>query len=270
MNRKTGTRNTVLSLSVNFAYALANYVAGLCFHSWWFITLGAYYTVLSVARFSVLQVGRKSGGDKELELFAKKICGILFIFLSACLIGVVILTAADKRGSKLHEIIMISIAAYSFAKVTLAIIGLAKAGKTGSPVAKTLRNISFADAFVSIYSLQRSMLVSFPGMEEKDIVLMNILTGVAVWLLVLLLGINLLGGRRVMMAKSKIVKAGEKIADTVVEGYKKIEKGVVDGYKKVEHGVVDGYTKIEDKFVDAYLTRDGETVEEAKERLKKK
>ena len=31
---------------------------------------------------------------------------------------------------------------------------------------------------------------------------------------------------------------------------------------------VSGYTKIEDKFVDAYLTKDGETVEEAKARLK--
>ena len=54
-----------------------------------------------------------------------------------------------------------------------------------------------------------------------------------------------------------------------IEENKKIEKGVVDGYKKNEHGVVKGYTKIEDKFVDAYLTKDGETVEEAKERLKK-
>lgn len=60
------------------------------------------------------------------------------------------------------------------------------------------------------------------------------------------------------MAKSKIVKANEKIADAVV-----------GGYKKIENAVVGGYTKIEDKFVDMYLTRDGETVEEAKERLKK-
>lgn len=34
------------------------------------------------------------------------------------------------------------------------------------------------------------------------------------------------------------------------------------------YAVVDTYTKIEDKFVDAYLTKDGETVEEAKKRLK--
>ena len=61
------------------------------------------------------------------------------------------------------------------------------------------------------------------------------------------------------MAKSKLVKANEKIAETVT-----------CGYKKVEAAVVDGYTKIEDQFVAAYLTREGETVEEAKARLKNK
>ena len=33
--------------------------------------------------------------------------------------------------------------------------------------------------------------------------------------------------------------------------------------------MVGGYTKIEDKFIDAYLAKDGETIEEAKARLKK-
>ena len=70
------------------------------------------------------------------------------------------------------------------------------------------------------------------------------------------------------MAKSKMAKATGKMAETVTDGYKKIETGVVEGYKKIEKGVVDGYKKVEDKFVDLYLTKDGETVEEAKERLK--
>lgn len=60
------------------------------------------------------------------------------------------------------------------------------------------------------------------------------------------------------MAKSKIVKANEKIAEKVT-----------DSFKKISDTVVGGYTKIEDAFVDRYLTRDGETVEEAKERIKK-
>ncbi|MEE0927692.1 MAG: hypothetical protein UIG59_00755, partial [Acutalibacteraceae bacterium] len=118
-------------------------------------------------------------------------------------------------------------------------------------------------------AMQRSMLVSFPGMEGKDILILNVFTGTAVWIIVLLLGINLIGGKRVDMAKSKIAAANQKIAEAVTDGYKKIENGVVEGYKKIEQGVVNGYTKIEDKFVDAYLTKDGETVEEAKARLKK-
>ncbi len=60
------------------------------------------------------------------------------------------------------------------------------------------------------------------------------------------------------MAKSKLMQAN-----------KKVEKAVVNSYKKIENAVVAGYTRIEDKFVDSFLTRDGESVSEAKERLKK-
>lgn len=49
------------------------------------------------------------------------------------------------------------------------------------------------------------------------------------------------------MAKSKLVKANEKI----------------------EKAVVGSYQKIEDKFIDNFLRQDNETIEEAKERLKK-
>lgn len=58
------------------------------------------------------------------------------------------------------------------------------------------------------------------------------------------------------MAKSKIVKANEKIAEKVV-----------GTFEKIEDTVVGGYSKIEDAFVDRYLTKDGETVADAKERL---
>ena len=37
---------------------------------------------------------------------------------------------------------------------------------------------------------------------------------------------------------------------------------------KIEKAVVNGYKKIEDKFVDTFLKQDGETTEEAKERIK--
>ena len=57
------------------------------------------------------------------------------------------------------------------------------------------------------------------------------------------------------MAKSKLVKVNEKIAENVVSGYKKIENGVVGGAKAVEKAFADGYRKIEDEFVDQFLTK---------------
>lgn len=71
------------------------------------------------------------------------------------------------------------------------------------------------------------------------------------------------------MAKSKLVKVNEKIAENVVGGYKKIEETVVGGYKKIEDGVVGGFNRMSDHFVNQFLTKEGETVEQAKQRLAK-
>jgi succinate dehydrogenase hydrophobic anchor subunit len=263
-------RSPYTSLALNTVYAFGNCIIGFLTHSWWFITVGAYYIVLAITRFSVLQVKRKAKGRYDTELFARRITGILLVVLSFCIVGMNIMSAVKDRGTAFHEIAMITIATYTFTKITIAIIGMVKAMRSASPVLKTLRNISLADACVSIYTMQRSMLVSFPGMEAAEILLLNIFTGTAVWIVVLLLGINLIGGKYTDMAKSKIVNTNEKIAKAVASGYKKIEKSVVGGYKKIEQGVVGGYTKLEDKFIDAYLTKDGETVAEAKARLKEK
>ena len=262
-------RNPYVSLIFNFVYALGNCVVGFLTHSWWFISVGAYYAVLTVTRYSVLQIRRRANGNYDTELFARRITGILLMVLSFCIAGVNTLSAVKDRGTAFHEVVMITIAAYTFTKISAAIVGMVKAKHSVSPVLKTLRNISLADACVSVYTMQRSMLVSFPGMGPTEILLLNILTGTAVWIVVLLLGVNLIGGKYTDMAKAKIAKANEKIAGAVTGGYKKMEKGVVDGYKKIEHGVVEGYTKLEDRFIAAYLAEGGESVEEAKARLKR-
>lgn len=261
--------NPCISLAVNLAYAAGNCALGFMSGSWWFITVGAYYAVLAAARFCVLLTRHRASGEADMEPFARQVSGILLVALSVCLAGMNILSAVKDRGTVFHEIIMIAIALYAFTKITLAIIGMAKARKSPSPIYGTLRSISLADAFVSIYSLQRSMLVSFPGMAPDKIQLMNILTGTAVWLILLLLGINLIGGKRINMAKSKLTSTNEKIAEAVTGGYKKIEQGVVDGYKKIEQGVVDGYMKVEDKFIGVFLAKENESIEDARARLKK-
>ena len=173
------------SLSFNIAFAIYHLVLGWITSSWWLLTLGLYYLVLSIVRFVVIRA-------KSKERFIAKFTGCMLILLSIPLIGTVILSVVRDRGHEHHMIVMIAMATYAFTKITLATIKLIKARRSMSATLITLRNISFADAFVSIFALQRSMLVSFEGMTEVEIVIMNASLGSAVCVIVFLLGINLL------------------------------------------------------------------------------
>jgi len=59
----------------------------------------------------------------------------------------------------------------------------------------------------------------------------------------------------------------DKIAQGVTEGYRKIEDGVVTGYKKIETGAVEGFGKVVDKCVEVLFAKEGESTQEAKDRL---
>lgn len=188
-------KSALLSLIFNIACAGYHFIFGIATASWWLFTVGLYYTVLSVMRFVVIRA-------KKNEQKLAKIVGVMLMALSVPLVGTVILSVVRDRGHKLHMIIMIAMAAYAFTRITLAIINLAKSRKSPSTKLITLRNISFASACVSIFALQRSMLVSFEGMTETEIRIMNAATGSAVCILVVLLGLSLLTFQRYKKPKN--------------------------------------------------------------------
>ena len=179
------------SLSFNIAFAIYHLVLGLITSSFWLLTLGSYYLILSILRFTVLR-------SKSKTRFITKFTGWMLIVLSVPLAGTVILSVVKDRGHELHMILMIAMAAYAFTKITLATIKLIKARRNTSKTLIALRNISFADAFASIFALQRSMLVSFEGMNEAEIVIMNAVFGSVVCVIVFLLGINLLQNQKLL------------------------------------------------------------------------
>ena len=177
------------SLLFNMVYSAYHIIFGITTHSWWFFSIGVYYAILSVVRFVVLR-------HKGKKRFVIRFTGIMLMALSLSLVGTVILAFVKDRGTEFHLIVMLAIAVYAFTKITLATIKWIKARKSKSAKLVTLRNISFADAFVSIFSLQRSMLVSFEGMSEMEIRIMNVATGSAVCIIVFLLGLNLVQQQR--------------------------------------------------------------------------
>ncbi len=195
-------RKEFLKFSFNFIFAVYNCILGITSSSMWFLTVGAYYIILSVMRISVIAFLSK---DRKNEYFIMKFTGVMIFILALILCFIVYMTVGQEGATKHHEIVMITIALYAFTKITLAIIGFVKSRKSKRPYKKTLRSIAFTDSVVSIYSLQRSMLVSFPGMSLPDIMLMNTLSGIGMCIAIIFIGLNLIRGekRNVKIKNSK-------------------------------------------------------------------
>ena len=184
-------KTAIFSLSVNSVYGVYNIVLGSIERSWWLFTTGVYYLMLSVLRF-VIVITRKR------IVALSKFTGSMLIFISFLLSGTVVLAVLGNRGHKFDIITMITIATYAFTKITLSTIKLIKSRHSKSKKVIALRNVSFATAFVSIFSMQRSMLVTFEGMTQGEIVIMNTATGACVVIIVFLLGVNLVKKKKLM------------------------------------------------------------------------
>lgn len=184
----------VFGFSLNLLYAFYHAALGIINQSVWFMTMCAYYIVLSAMRLSAVLYERKSKGtpSNDLEYFVMKLCGVLLILLNFVLAGAIYISLSQNIATKYGEIIMITIATYTFSKITMAVIKAVKQRKNPSPLLSVIRSISYAEVAASVLTLQRSMLVSFGKMNDTDIHTMNTLTGSAVCLFILILGTSLI------------------------------------------------------------------------------
>ena len=185
--------SAAVAFMFNLLYALYNCVLGVLNLSLWFIAMCAFYGILATMRFSAVLCERnqhRSPSD-DTEIFVMKLSGILLVTLGAVLAAVNYISLSQNIAVKYGEITMITIAAYTFTKITMAIVRAVKQSRDPSPLLRTIRNIGYAEVSASILTLQRSMLVSFVGMDDRQARLMNSLTGAAVCLFVLMLGLSM-------------------------------------------------------------------------------
>lgn len=69
---------------------------------------------------------------------------------------------------------------------------------------------------------------------------------------------------------AKLADITEKIAESAVCAYQKTESGAVRAYKAVEAAAVNGFNAVTDKCVEVLFAKSGESVAEAKMRLRGK
>ena len=199
------------TLVMNLLYGTGHAVLGLMDGSVWLLVMAAYHILLGVMRFGAVLTERRHTS----ECFVMRFCGVMLTVLAVVLGTSTALSVLQKRAVPHGMIIMLTIAVYTFWKLTMAIVHTVQAHQSGTPLTRTIRNITLASALASLMTMQRSMLVSFQGdATEQEMMVLNICTGTAVCLLVLLMGLNMIFDEKGFekMAKSQLVKENQKIA----------------------------------------------------------
>ena len=144
--------SAAVGLLANIMYAIYHGALGVVNQSLWFVTMFAYYIILSSMRFSAVlcERKRKSLASEDTEYFVAKLCGGLLVLLSFILGGIVYISLSQNVAVKHHEIVMITIATYTFYKITVAVIRAIKQRKNTVPLLVVIRTIGYAEVAASL------------------------------------------------------------------------------------------------------------------------
>ncbi len=151
------------SFAWNALYGIFQLWLGFYHHTFWFYSLGAYYICLAVMRFFLVRHTRKfAPGEKmRTELVKYRACGIVFFVMNFALALIIFFMVYWNRTFEHHMVTAIAMAAYTFTALTTAIVNVIKYRKYNSPVYSAAKTISLAAAFVSMLTLESTMLTTF-------------------------------------------------------------------------------------------------------------
>ena len=189
---------------INFAYGSFKIVSGVILGSAWIGCDGIYnMTQALIQLFQILR--RKYAKTLAAQWKSYRFCGVLILLMHLTLTGIVFQMVNWNRAVEQGEIMVITTAFFAFYKIISSFIHIARDRKHTRPVDSSIRMLNLAQAFFAIFSLQASMFHTF-GTGESWEQLMNLLTGCAVCLLIVSIGIYM-------------VRRGNREIKTLQEGY---------------------------------------------------
>jgi hypothetical protein len=189
---------SIISFIMSILFGAFNAYMGIAGRSIWYGALSAFYISLAFLRGAVLvyhknRIGQRERRQKDHYVKAKvyRNSGIVTLILNVALsvaIGQMIFSNA-------HFVYLgwsvFAYATYAFYKITMSIITFVKAHRQADLTVRAIRNINLIDALVSILALQTALLTMF-SQGEINVSLMNTVTGIAVSILSLSIGIYMI------------------------------------------------------------------------------
>ena len=200
----------VCSALIDTAYMIVNGVTAVRYRSAWYATMAGYHLALGLVRLSVLLLARRAKRRcppdalprEKLKIYL--ICGIAVLGSDLALGGAVTFMVLSPAQTRTGLILAIATAAYTFYKLTLAIVNLVRARRYRDPVVQCFRNLNMIEALVSLLALQITLLAATGGETPLGL---NGITGGAVCLAAVAVGILMIAS-----AARRIKKNGEENA----------------------------------------------------------
>lgn len=163
-----GKRTLIASLAVlavNIVYVAYLVWMAVAYGSDWYGALAGYYAWLVIARSGILAAERTAGKRYPSALFrpAAAVAGGLALILAAGIsIASIIQMAIGAYPASVGGIAHIVInALFAVVKNTSAVVQCVRAASFRDPVTRTLRNFSLAAAFMSLLSVEISVIATF-------------------------------------------------------------------------------------------------------------
>ncbi len=174
-------------LIFNLIFACYNGILGVMTFSPIFIVSAIYYLLLGVMRLLAVITYRRQ--DERREKGSRGFIGAMLIILGAVFALTVTVSMSENTARGYGEITMITIATFTFTKITAAVINALHNRGERSRTLKAISAIRYCEVGVSLLTMQQSMLLSFGEMPQMEIVIFNAATGAGVCAMIIFLGI---------------------------------------------------------------------------------
>ena len=158
---------------LNIVYSLFNFVVGIYYRSFWFLTFAVYYFLLSFMRVSLLTHVEDLYKNSFKEYEKLKRCGIVLLLLNIVLIGMVVLILRTNQNIHYAGSVIYIVALYDFYLIILAFVNAFRYRKTNHPLLLASKGINLTVAMISMLSLEVAMIERFGEQDQSFKVMMT-------------------------------------------------------------------------------------------------
>ncbi len=183
-------RSLITGLTMNLVYALFQLAVGALTASPWTGSQGAYQLIMALIHLVLLGYEtrqRRAADPAALGWAGFRACGLWLLILHLTMTGLVFQMVWQGETEEYPGVLIFGVAAYTFYKLTMAIIRVVQYRKNANPLWGAAKNIDLSEATMNLFTLQAALLRVFSRPEEGDFrFLMNNLTGGACCLMTVL------------------------------------------------------------------------------------